>query len=158
MSPDTYNAKILSTLEEIQRDVATIKARMGSAPVGTGTGGGVASDADLDSERGNPTIKKDPPKWSGDSFIGCRYSECSPEYLESLAGFLDWKADRPQAGKEKYADYDRRDAARCRGWAARIRAGHVQAMPPANDYGGGGATGTNDDIPFIFIEQRWDRP
>lgn len=34
----------------------------------------------------------------------------------------------PKPGKEKYADYDRRDAARARGWAARLRAKPAAAV------------------------------
>jgi hypothetical protein len=89
----------------------------------------VATDDDLDGQYGNPEIRKDPPRWTGESFVGCRFSEASPEYLETLAGFLDWKAresdkkdERVKGGGLK-SRFIRLDAARARGWAARIRGG-----------------------------------
>lgn len=36
---------------------------------------------------------KDPPRWSGHSYAGRPFSECSPSYLQDLASFLNWKAD-----------------------------------------------------------------
>lgn len=119
----------------------------------------------LDSEHGDPVVRKDPPRWPGDTFVGKRYSDCTPEYLESLAGFLAWKAKKNDAdGKTKYAEYDRLDAARAQGWAARIRAGHgkATATTEAARYGtsGHGANAKHtapadtdgfdgvDDIPF----------
>ncbi len=103
-----------------------------------GSPGAVASDADLDGQFGDVTIRKDPPRWTGESYAGRKYSECPPDYLDSLAGFLDWCADREEvtAGKEKYAAYSRRDAGRARGWAVRMRARGAVAAPaaPAADY------------------------
>lgn len=85
--------------------------------------GAVAPASELDSQYGNPVIKKDPPRWSGPSFVGQPYSACSAEYLESLAGFLEWKAGKNEEDPEraKFAAYDRKDAARARGWAQRNR-------------------------------------
>jgi hypothetical protein len=89
----------------------------------------VATDDDLDGQYGNPEIRKDPPRWSGESYVGCRYSEAPPEYLETLAGFLMWKAgkddekdERDSKGNPK-SKWSRLDAARARGWAQRIRGG-----------------------------------
>jgi hypothetical protein len=89
----------------------------------------VATDDDLDGQYGNPEIRKDPPRWKGESQVGKRYSECTPEFLEVLAGFLTWKAgesDKKQettSGGQAKSYYIRKDAARARGWAARFRAG-----------------------------------
>jgi hypothetical protein len=89
----------------------------------------VATDEDLDGQYGNPEVRKDPPRWSGQSHIGCRYSECPPEYLETLAGFLMWKAGKDDEKDERdskgnlKSKWSRLDAARARGWAARIRGG-----------------------------------
>jgi hypothetical protein len=114
-----------------------------------------ASDRELDSDRGDPTIKRMPPKWNGDDFTGYRYSETTSEFLESLAGFLNWKADRPQEGNEKYAAYDRKDASRALGWARRLRSGWQPASSgtargasdSGNNYDDGYGGGDND-IPF----------
>jgi hypothetical protein len=118
-------------LTSIDKRLARIEAALTSR--GGGASGAVADDADLDSQYGNPVIRKDPTKWQGPSYVGRTYSECSPEYLDSLAGLLDWKAGKnaqdPDEKKQKYAAYDRRDAARARGWAARIRAGGGSAAP-----------------------------
>ena len=77
---------------------------------------------DLDGPYGNPTIKaKDPRDWGGDPMTGRKFSECPPEYLDLLADRYDYfatKAEEPQ--KQKYAELD---AARARGWAARLRSG-----------------------------------
>ncbi len=111
-------------------------------------GGDVASDGDLDNEYGDPTVRKDPGKWTGESFAGCRYSDCPPEYLDMLASLLDWMAGKSdedgKAGKTNAKGYpisgkfQRLDAARARGWARRKRAGW---QAPA-------ATETSEEIPF----------
>lgn len=105
----------------------------------------LATDADLDGQWGNPEVKKNPPRWQGDSCVGRRLSECPPEFLDELAAFSDWKAGKDEeaapalaeedaAKKRKYAGYARKDAARARGWAARLRAGWKPPEPePSGD-------------------------
>ncbi len=117
----------------------------GPAAASTSSGGGVASDYEMSGEKGDPTLKKHPPRWTGPAgeFVGKRFSQCSAEILTEVAGFLDWKADKEAAeGKDKYAGYSRLDARRARGWAAKIRGGYV-APPeaPSAFAGGGGAAG-----------------
>jgi hypothetical protein len=120
-----------------------------------GKGGEVAPDSDLDSQYGDPVINKDPPKWSGESYIGCTYSQTSPEYLDNLAGFCDWRAKKDdEAGavdknNRPKSFYAKKDAARARGWAARLRNGwgagaNAQAAKAAS------AAVANDDdqLPF----------
>ena len=84
-----------------------------------------AADSDLDGPYGNPEIKFDPKRWSGPSFVGCRFSDCPPDYLETLAGYLDWQArvadeknEVLNNGKPK-SHYKRLDSGRARGWAKR---------------------------------------
>jgi len=152
----------MELLRRIAKDVADIKAAMAAsvgayaAAFGLHTGGGtagaggrVAGDADLDGQHGDPLIRKDPPRWPGESFAGQCFSGATPDYLDNLASFLEWKAGKNEAdpAKKKYADYDRRDAARARGWAARLRAGwkpksSTQAEEQYDDGGFG------DEIPF----------
>lgn len=160
-------------LAQIAKDVAAIKAALlagavafatalgGSVPAAGDGGtkrGQVASDSLLDSEYGDPEIKKDPPRWEGESFAGRRYSETTPEFLDQMAGFNDWRADqddltgaKDKRGRPK-SGWARKDAALARGWAARLRKGwkpKTAAAPGATaasdeDYGDGG----DDDIPF----------
>jgi len=105
-----------------------------------------APDRELDSERGDPTIGKDPPRWGKDGgapMVGRTYSECSPDFLDCLASFLEWKVQNPLPDRDpKYADYDRRDCARALGWARRLRAGWVRQQQQASRYGTSGHGGS----------------
>ena len=108
----------------------------------TGTQGGVASDADLDGQYGNPEVKaKSPRDWTGESMQGRRFSECPAEYLDMVAARLDYFAETNAASENaddrKKAGYNRKDAARARGWAARIRAGYVAPVAESGESFGG---------------------
>lgn len=114
---------------------------MGGASSGAGgvVEGELATDDDLDGKYGDPEVRRDPPRWAGPSFAGRRYSETSPEFLECIAGFLDWAAGQAESKGEvttsgqPRAPYLRRDAARARGWRARMLAGgggHVGGRTP----------------------------
>ena len=102
-----------------------------SAPKAAAPVGDVASDAELDAKYGDPEIRKDPSRWEGASYVGRRYSQTEPAYLDSLAGFLAWKASKNQEegdpARAKFIAFDRRDAKLARGWARRLRA---RAAPP----------------------------
>jgi single stranded DNA-binding protein len=115
----------------------------------------LASDQDLDGAYGNPIVKFVPSRWGGEDFRGRRYSECTPEFLDVLASTLQWSADNPQEGKARFVEFNRKDAARARGWAARLRRNGTDAQPQAaasshRDAGDleGGDAGSDDDIPF----------
>lgn len=116
----------------------------------------VASDSDLDGKYGDPEIKaRDPRDWTGPSMQGRRFSECPAEYLDMVAERLDYFAEQAEEeGKttssgKPVAPYNRKDAARARGWAARIRSGrHVQTTPPSDGWASGADAPTDDDIPF----------
>lgn len=96
-----------------------------------GSGQSAASDADLDNPKyGDPVIKAaDPRDWTGASQKGNRFSQCPPEYLDLLADRLDYFAEKAEKeGKltssgKPVAPFNRKDAARARGWAARLRNG-----------------------------------
>ena len=112
-------------------------AALASAPrAQAAPSGGVATDADLDGEYGNPEVRFDPKRWTGDSYVGLRYSACPPAYLETMAGFLDWCAENDATSdNEKYrknARYKTLDAARARGWARRNASAGTDAQ--AEDY------------------------
>ena len=140
-----FENDVTAQLKRIEGKLDALLARGSmSRPAAGGTStraGAVAPDSDLDSKYGDPSIRKDPPRWTGESFAGLTYSACSPEYLDELAIFLDWKAGKNEEDgspeKLKFAGYDRKDAARARGWAARKR----------ND-GGGDKGGTFVDDPM----------
>lgn len=129
--------------------------RATSAPSGSravpSTSGAIASDADLDGKYGNPTVRFNPKRWEGDGFTGKNYSDCSPDFLDILAEALDYSADNPTAGKEKYVEGNRKDAARARGWAKRLRSGKAGsggARGPAAPADAGGEEEAPDSIPF----------
>lgn len=106
-----------------------------------------ATDAELDARYGNPAVRRNPPRWDGESFEGRPFSACPPEFLETLASFLEWRATKEEAepGKEKYAVYSRKDARLAKGWARRLRQGPAQSPTPPTEKGG--ADGA-DDVPF----------
>ena len=130
----------MSTLEERVAALEAKVAAMGKAPSSSGAGE-VANDYEMSGEHGDPEVKKDPPRWTGDSCVGLRYSQCPVAFLENLAGFLDWEAGKnaEDPTRSKYVEWDRKDARRARGWAARIKAGF--APPPE-----GGAD--DESLPF----------
>lgn len=128
----------------------------GGAPSGRGAVPSVATDADLDGKWGNPEVKaKSPRDWTGDSMTGKHFSECPAPYLDLVADRLEYfasqNASSQDADAQKKAHYNRLDASRARGWAARIRAGYVAPAQPEgfpSDTQASGAPLTDDDIPF----------
>lgn len=116
--------QVMTMLTEISGKLDRLLA--GAAP----SGAAVASDADLDSPYGDEIVKLDPKGWHGPSMKGQPMSQCPALFLEQLAGLFDFFAKKnagvlTDKGKPK-SDFDRRSAARARGWAARARlAGHV---------------------------------
>lgn len=106
----------------------------------------VAGAAELDGERGDPEVKFPSKKWTGESFDGLPFSQTSAAFLHVHAEWLQFKANNPQQGKDpKYARYAADDAAKARGWAARLEKNppkpRAAARPPATGYGGGGGYG-----------------
>ena len=139
--------QILTVLRSIDSKLAVAPGRPVATPPAPVAPPGplVAPDADLDSEWGNPEIRKDPPRWHGQSYAGRRYSQTEPAYLDCLAGFLRWKAGKDDematsaaAPEErtkyaKYAGYARKDAARAQGWAERLRRNLRTGAAPEGD-------------------------
>jgi hypothetical protein len=120
---------IAATNKVIAEAMGTAGPSAPRAPAaGPATEGETADDADLDSEYGNPTIKFDPREryWTGPSFVGYHFSETAPDYLDAMAKYLDacafMAAKESDEKNQKSARYKRKDAARARGWAARLRA------------------------------------
>jgi hypothetical protein len=116
---------MLKVLRSIDAKLGQLVRQSGAASVD------VADDADLDGTYGNPKVNFNPRDWRGDSMKGVRFSECPAEFLDLLAGAFDYFARKAEesgetttAGKP-VAPYKRKDAARARGWAKRIRAGYA---------------------------------
>ncbi len=150
-------ATIEDRIQSLETAVAQIRnafaAATGAKTNGTTSTARAAPSVDLDSERGDFVVKKDPTRWKGVSCVGKRLSECPPDFLDALAGLCDWKAEKNEAepGKEKYANYERLDAARARGWAERLRGGYT--TPTFKRENGGAVHAPLDDanedgVPF----------
>jgi hypothetical protein len=101
-----------------------------------------APDSDLDGQHGDPVMKFNPKKWNGPSHAGKTYSEIPAECLLMLAEELEFNAANPFAdAPPARPGYQRKDAARARGWAARPM--------PENEAPAAGVIGDDSDsIPF----------
>jgi hypothetical protein len=119
---------------EILQALARIEGKLDRMLAGRWSGSDVAPDSDLDSQWGDEQIKKSPPRWTGDDFAGANMSGCSADFLRCFAEFKDYCADRDaekaekaegdeRAKLEKYARFNRRSAARARGWIKRLESG-----------------------------------
>ncbi len=115
--------------EALRKAFAALQARVVYLERETGL---FAPDASLDRPKGDPKVKFAPRDWRGPNFVGKNFSQCSPDFLEALASALSWAADNPQPGKEKYSAFNRKDGARARSWARRIRAKAEAAAPAAS--------------------------
>jgi hypothetical protein len=122
----------------LELEIAALKLQLASMARAPAHAPATVDAGNLDDERGNFEVRKDPPLWirdGGESFLGHRLSECPTDYLEKLAGFLDWQAKKDEESNyvspsgRPTAPYKRKDAARARGWAARLRTG--QGPQPA---------------------------
>lgn len=154
---------IEARISALESELAVIKARLSATPAPADL---PAANID-DPKYGDPVVRKDPPRWNGESFAGRTFSTCSPDYLRNLAGFLQWRAGKEKAdpAKEKYARYSLLDASRALAWAERIE---KDAKAEAARYGtsGHGAnakhTGTPEDddggLPFIRLACGVERP
>lgn len=125
---------------------ASLKELVGIARAKRGgtSGGGVASDRDLDGKYGDPEVKFNPRDWQGDSCKGLRMSQCPAEFLDLLAETFDYFAGKAEQTNELHngkpvAPYKRKDAERARGWAARVRSGKGGQAPqrePGDEWAG----------------------
>lgn len=77
---------------------------------------------DLDTPRGDPKVRAIPKAWKGSThYKGGPFSACPPELLDELASMLEYFSSEATDPKKK--KWDALDAARARGWAARLRDG-----------------------------------
>jgi hypothetical protein len=163
-------------LAGIEARLAVLEGKVasgGGASSSHDSGGTIASDRELDSEWGDPVVKKDPKRWleqGGDSYAGCKMSECPSDYLNTLASLFDWMADQDERKGKTYknkkgedvptAPLNRKSAAKARGWAKR-NAGKVAAPAAAQESFAGGVGTGDDEIPFACdatLFGSWERP
>lgn len=150
-------------MEDLRKRVAALEmtlkrviAAFGGAPQG---GAAVADDADLDSKYGDPPVKRDPSAkyWTGASMVGRTLSECPPDYLDAFARYKDACAyaneKEGDPDKAKYVGYDRKDAARARGWAARMRSGRIATPQMSAQTGGASHVVPEDDARELSLDE-----
>ncbi len=128
-----FEAKAIALLTSID---ASLKALVIAANRRAAANGpAVADDRDLDSQYGDEQLKFTPRDWMGEPCKGKRMSDCSAEVLDLLASSFDYFAKKndenglkDDKGRPK-SFYDKRSAARARGWAARMRSGWKRPAP-----------------------------
>ncbi len=106
-----------ATLKEL---LALSKSKRAATPAAPSN---IATDADLDGQYGDPVVKFTPRDWTGDDCKGILFSDCPPDFLDALAKAFDYFAQKKQAENDPKAKYEVLNAARARGWAARLRSG-----------------------------------
>lgn len=114
---------------ELEARVELLERRLADLERATGL---FATNAELDAPRGNGVVKFDPKKWRGAPHKDRRWSECDPAFLDIYAEAIQYSAEHPKEGREKYASYDKRDAKLCRTWARRLRAQAAKAAAEAS--------------------------
>lgn len=90
------------------------------------------------------TIRRCPPSWiesGGPDYTGQPISSTTPEFCDAIASFLDWTAVKDEAKNYSYvnqkgdtvfpAKFARKDAARARAFAVKMRATPRRAEAPA---------------------------
>ncbi len=140
----------MATSDDLLRVLQSIDAKLGrlvterapgpvkAVPAPAASPAVVASDDDLDGPYGDPEVRigKAPRGWTGEPMKGRKFSECPALFLDALANMYDWFAQ--QEPDPKKVHYNRKYAARARGWAARIRAGYKPMTAADIPWGGGG--------------------
>jgi hypothetical protein len=144
MPSENGKPTVAEYLQGLERRVAELEAwKAGVIAALTGRsascGGEIADDDELDSDHGDPKVRKTPPAkyWKGEPFAGKSLSRLTLAQLDAYGKYKDacaYAAEKnpdPEKPKQaKYIEYDRRDAARARGWARRIRGGWVAPPEP----------------------------
>lgn len=120
----------MATLEEILEEVRASRRETEHLRllIEARAEGPIASEAEVDGEHGDLTIKFDPKTWRGPSFKGSRMSQASPEFLDHLARAFANIAENEDRDRKEYkgkpaSKLTRSNAARARRWALRKRMG-----------------------------------
>jgi len=156
------NVSLTERIEALEAVVAELRASVTAFENASGL---YASDAELASDKGDPVVKWPLRNWAGRNDVGKKFSECAPTFLDALAENLQYRADHPkakpkqgqsqeeaEANARKYADWDRKDAARARSWARRIRSGKMPAPLDVGEFPG------DVPAPSTFAAPKFDTP
>ena len=113
--------ELLTSIDASLKKLVAIaeKRKAGPEPV-------VADDRDLDGPHGDELVKFAPRGWDDRDglYKGSPMSQCPPAFLDLMAeAFESFARKNVDKGDDKKAGYDRRSAARARGWAKRLRNG-----------------------------------
>lgn len=125
VDPRLESLRLLTSIDATLRAMLLVLSERRPEPVGQS-----APQVTLDGPHGDPINKSKPPRdWSGDDMTGRHFSECHPVFLDLLAERYDYFAGKEEDATK--ANYNRLDAARARGWAARLRGGWTAPDRPA---------------------------
>lgn len=116
----------MTKLEELEARITAIEARiaaLGSTAKGPGA---KPIEANIDDPKwGDPEVRYVSKKWDGPNMVGRRFSGCTIDFLLFHANDLErsaqYKESTGDEQKIKYAMMDRRDAAKARAWAKRLK-------------------------------------
>jgi hypothetical protein len=123
--PRLETLRLLASIDATLRAMLLVLSERRPEPVGQS-----APQVTLDGPHGDPICKaKSPRDWAGDDMTGRHFSECPPDYLDLLAERYDYFAGKEEDATKKR--YNLLDAARARGWAARMRSGWTAPARPA---------------------------
>lgn len=147
-------------LQRLEIEVRQLKMQVAKLVGGPGVAKAPMNLGDITSEYNDFVVRKDPPNWRKQglpSFEGRRLSQTTPEFLDALAQFLDWRAGKEEEENATYTSkktgqqepkspWTRKDAARARAWAERLREGGaaVRLPPPPAPLSEGEA----EELPF----------
>ena len=142
MTPDDKLDLLLVKLDAMNNMMLGMLAAPQRAPTIAAPTPVHVTDADLDGPHGDPEVKYPPKDWPGDDYAGRPLSRTSSSFCKRMGDLWDWQAGKDEVSgdekKVKNARYKRLDAARARGWAARLK---------AREDASGGEVGP-DEIPF----------
>ena len=145
-------AALEARVAECERVITALAAVFGGGGAG---GSDVAPDRDLDSTRGDEKIRMEPRDWKGEAQKGRSMSRCDPAFLEMYAETMDYFASKNTDATR--AGYDRKAAARARGWARRLLAGWTPPDKPApagNPFAPKGAAPSTTTAPAASVVRR----
>lgn len=131
MADDPKYSALEVRIDRLENEIRRLRGCFADASGRSPRAPRIASDAEMDGPaKGDPSLKKDPPRWKGRSYAGLPFSRCPPDYLDEVADFRQWCSDQEGASsdpaKRKFAPHSARLAALARGWAAR----HRKTVPP----------------------------
>lgn len=86
-------------LAAIEARLSALEARASTTTVASS--GEPAADTfspdKLQTDWADKIVGKDLPRWTGESMVGKRFSECPAEWHDSASGFFEWKAAKGRA-------------------------------------------------------------